>query len=438
MMRVVILGGGFAGLHTAKGLKDAPVHVTLVDRENHHLFQPMLYQVATAALSPGDIASPIRSILRKHKNTDVLLGEASRVDVDAHVVHLEDGRSIGYDYLVVATGARHSYFGRDEWAEDAPGLKSIADAVLIRERMLLAFELAEQATTAESRRALLNFVVVGAGPTGVEVAGALAEIKEYTLRRDFRNINPREARVILVEAGPRVLSTYPADLSEKARQNLLRLGVDVRTDTMVTDISRDGVTAGDEFIPSRSMIWAAGNIASPLLKSLGTELDRQGRAIVGPDCSIPGHSEVLVLGDAAMYAHQGDKPLPGVCPVAIQMGQYAARIIRNETLRHKLSSDRPPFHYRDKGQLAVIGRGRAVADIGKAHFAGFVAWLLWIFVHIFFLIGFRNRVIVLMEWAISYWTYGRGARLIANASLDEGARASELAFERTSQRNTVA
>ncbi len=438
MMRVVILGGGFAGLHTAKGLKDAPVHVTLVDRENHHLFQPMLYQVATAALSPGDIASPIRSILRKHKNTDVLLGEASRVDVDAHVVHLEDGRSIGYDYLVLATGARHSYFGRDEWAEDAPGLKSIADAVLIRERMLLAFELAEQAATAESRRALLNFVVVGAGPTGVEVAGALAEIKEYTLRRDFRNINPREARVILVEAGPRVLSTYPADLSEKARQNLLRLGVDVRTDTMVTDISRDGVTAGDEFIPSRSMIWAAGNIASPLLKSLGTELDRQGRAIVGPDCSIPGHSEVLVLGDAAMYAHQGDKPLPGVCPVAIQMGQYAARIIRNETLRHKLSSDRPPFHYRDKGQLAVIGRGRAVADIGKAHFAGFVAWLLWIFVHIFFLIGFRNRVIVLMEWAISYWTYGRGARLIANASLDEGARASELAFERTSQRNTVA
>ncbi len=438
MMRVVILGGGFAGLHTAKGLKDAPVHVTLVDRENHHLFQPMLYQVATAALSPGDIASPIRSILRKHKNTDVLLGEASRVDVDAHVVHLEDGRSIGYDYLVLATGARHSYFGRDEWAEDAPGLKSIADAVLIRERMLLAFELAEQATTAESRRALLNFVVVGAGPTGVEVAGALAEIKEYTLRRDFRNINPREARVILVEAGPRVLSTYPADLSEKARQNLLRLGVDVRTDTMVTDISRDGVTAGDEFIPSRSMIWAAGNIASPLLKSLGTELDRQGRAIVGPDCSIPGHSEVLVLGDAAMYAHQGDKPLPGVCPVAIQMGQYAARIIRNETLRHKLSSDRPPFHYRDKGQLAVIGRGRAVADIGKAHFAGFIAWLLWIFVHIFFLIGFRNRVIVLMEWAISYWTYGRGARLIANASLDEGARASELAFERTSQRNTVA
>ena len=426
MMRVVILGGGFAGLHAAKGLKDAPVHVTLVDRENHHLFQPMLYQVATAALSPGDIASPIRSILRKHKNTDVLLGEASRVDVDSRVVYLEDGRSIGYDYLIVGTGARHSYFGRDEWANDAPGLKSIADAVLIRERMLLAFELAEQAATPEARRALLNFVVVGAGPTGVEVAGALAEIKEFTLRRDFRNINPREARVILVEAGPRVLSTYPAELSEKARQNLLRLGVDVRTDTMVTDINRDGVTAGGEFIPARTMIWAAGNIASPLLKSLDTELDRQGRAIVGPDCSIPGHPEVLVLGDAAMFAHQGGKPLPGVCPVAIQMGQYAARIIRNETLHHKLASDRPPFHYRDKGQLAVIGRGRAVADIGKAHFSGFIAWLLWIFVHIFFLIGFRNRVIVMTEWAISYFTYGRGARLIANASLEDGARTSDV------------
>ena len=438
MMRVVILGGGFAGLHTAKGLKDAPVHVTIVDRENHHLFQPMLYQVATAALSPGDIASPIRSILRKHKNTDVLLGEASRVNVDSRTVDLEDGRSIGYDYLVVGTGARHSYFGHDEWAADAPGLKSIADAVLIRERMLLAFELAEQATTSEARRALLNFVVVGAGPTGVEVAGALAEIKEYTLRRDFRNINPREARVVLLEAGPGVLSTYPAELSEKARQNLQRLGVDVRTDTLVTDINRAGVTAGGEFIASRTMIWAAGNIASPLLTSLDVPLDRQGRAIVEPDCSIPGHREVLVLGDAANYRHQGDKPLPGVCPVAIQMGQYAARIIRSETLRHKLATDRPQFRYRDKGQLAVIGRGRAVADIGRAHFAGFVAWLLWIFVHIFFLIGFRNRVIVMMEWAFSYWTYGRGARLIANASLDDGARSAELASDPAGRRATVA
>lgn len=438
MMRVVILGGGFAGLHTAKGLKDAPVHVTVVDRENHHLFQPMLYQVATAALSPGDIASPIRSILRKHRNTDVLLGEASRVDVDSRTVHLEDGRSLDYDYLVVGTGARHSYFGHDEWADDAPGLKSIADAVLIRERMLLAFELAEQAATTEARRALLNFVVVGAGPTGVEVAGALAEIKEYTLRRDFRNINPREARVILLEAGPTVLSTYPAELSEKARRNLQRLGVDVRTGTMVTDISRDGVAAGDEFIGSRTMIWAAGNIASPLLKSLGVPLDRQGRAIVEPDCSIPGHREVLVLGDAANYPHQGDKPLPGVCPVAIQMGQYAARIIRSETLRHKLAADRRPFHYRDKGQLAVIGRGRAVADIGKAHFAGFIAWLLWIFVHIFFLIGFRNRVIVMMEWAFSYWTYGRGARLIANASQEDGARDTDIASGPGRRRATVA
>lgn len=406
----MIIGGGFAGLNAAKALRGKDVDVTLVDRHNHHLFQPMLYQVATAALSPGDIASPIRSVLRDSPNIEVLLGEVREVDVAGRTVMVNGGRTLPYDYLVVAPGARHSYFGHDEWEPLAPGLKNLEDAFDVRRRILLAFERAEQEADAGARAALLTFVIVGAGPTGVEVAGALAEIKSYTLRQDFRNIEPDAARVVVMEGGPRVLPTYPEELSAKARATLEDLGVDVRTDTMVTEISEDGVVAGGEFIPARTVIWAAGNIASPLLRTLGVPLDRQGRVPVGPDASIPGHPEVFVLGDAAAFTQDG-AILPGICPVAIQMGKYVAGIIARES-KYGGPGSRPAFRYFDKGQLAVIGRGRAVADIGRAHFGGFIAWLLWVFVHIFFLIGFRNRVIVLLEWAISYFTYSRGARLI--------------------------
>ena len=417
MRRVVILGGGVGGLYAARDLKGAPVQVTVIDRTNHHLFQPMLYQVATAALSPGDIAYPIRSVLRRNRNTDVLMGEVERVDTRLRTVILADSRSIDYDYLLVTLGARHSYFGHDDWEHLAPGLKTIGDGLEVRRRILMSFELAEQERDPATRQAYLNFVIVGAGPTGVEVAGALAEIKEKTLKRDFRNINPREARVILVEAGSQVLPAYPAKLSKAAQKTLERLGVIVHTGALVTDVRADGVAIGNDFIPSHCVIWAAGNKASPVLGTLGVPLDRQGRVIVEPDLSIPGHPEVFVLGDCAAFSHQAgySGPLPAVSPVAIQMGHYAARIIRNETARNSLTSARPPFHYHDKGQLAVIGRGRAVADLTHLDFSGFFAWLTWIFVHIAYLIGFRNRVIVLTEWAISYFTYGRGARLINSA-----------------------
>jgi NADH dehydrogenase len=426
---VVILGGGFAGLYAAKGLGRAPVRVTLVDRRNHHLFQPMLYQVATAALNPSDIASPIRAVLHAQKNTEVLLGEAVNVDTRAREVLLADGTNLTYDYLIVATGARHSYFGHNDWEPLAPGLKSVEDAIEVRNRVLLAFEMAEREADPALRQAYLTFVVVGGGPTGVEVAGALAEVRNFTLRRDFRQINPRSANVLLVEAGPRLLPSYPENLSARAVAELSRLGVRVLTNTMVRDIGPWSVTAGDTEIPTHTVVWAAGNMASPLLKSLDTPLDRQGRAIVEPDCSIPGRPEVFVLGDAAHYEHGTPAPLPGVCPVAIQMGQYIARLIAREVKtgeraarfsetpdgrRAAKNADpgRQPFAYWDKGQLAVIGRGHAVADIGRLHFGGFFAWLAWIFVHIFFLIGFRNRVLVLIQWAIAYFTYQRGARLI--------------------------
>ena len=410
--RVVILGGGFAGLYAAKALRRAPVHITLVDRRNHHLFQPMLYQVATAALSPGDIASPIRSILRSQKNVDVLLGEAARVDVSAKSVHLVDGSSIKYDYCLVATGAQHSYFGHDDWEAAAPGLKNLEDALEIRRRILLAFEAAEREPDPVRRQQLLTFVVVGGGPTGVEMAGAIAEIRRYALRRDFRRIDPRDASVLLLEGGPRLLASYPPALSDWAKQALRRLGVDVRTETLVTAVSPESVQAAGWHIPTRTVVWAAGNTASPLTRSLGAPLDRQGRVLVASDCSIADHPEVFVLGDAAAFGHQQGGTLPGICPVAIQMGGYAARAIRDDLK----GRTRAPFHYFDKGQLAVIGRGRAVADIRRFGFHGFVAWLTWIFVHIFFLIGFRNRVIVMLEWAWSYLTYGLGARLIYGES----------------------
>ena len=407
-----MLGAGFAGLHVAKGLRRAPVRVTLIDRQNHHLFQPMLYQVATAALSPGDIASPVRAVLRRNANVDVLLAEARTVDVAARAVTLSTGRSIQYDYLVVATGARHSYFGHDEWERLAPGLKDLEDALEIRRKVLLAFERAEQETDPARRAVLLNFVIVGGGPTGVELAGAIAELRRYTLRKDFRNVNPREARVLLVEAGPRILSTYPEELSRKATEHLGRLGVEVRTGAIVTDIGADCVVAGGARIATETVIWAAGNVASPLLGSIDTARDRQGRALVLPDCSLPEHPDVFVLGDAAAFVHQTGDPLPGVCQVAMQMGDHVARIITTESRHETVAADRPAFHYRDKGSLAVIGRGRAVGEVKGAHVTGFVAWLTWIFVHIFFLIGFRNRIIVMAEWAISYFTFSRGARLI--------------------------
>jgi NADH dehydrogenase len=405
---VVIIGGGFAGLYAARGLRDAPVLVTIVDRRNHHLFQPMLYQVATAALNPSDIASPIRSVLRSQKNTEVLLAEASAVDVAARRVAFTDGAALDYDYLIVATGARHSYFGHDEWEPLAPGLKSLEDALEIRRRVLVAFERAERETDAVRRHAYLTFVIVGGGPTGVEMAGAVAEIRRYALRRDFRHIDPREATVLLLEGGPRLLPSYPPSLSDEAKRQLRRLGVEVRTDTMVTDIRPGFVTAAGWTIPTRTVIWAAGNTASPLLKLLDAPLDPAGRAIVEPDCTIPGHPEVFVLGDAAAFNHQEGGTLPGICPVAIQMGQYVARIVEGDLA----GRPRRAFRYWDKGQLAVVGRGQAVADIWKLHFGGLLAWLIWIFVHIAFLIGFRNRVLVLIQWAWSYVTYGRGARLI--------------------------
>jgi NADH:ubiquinone reductase (H+-translocating) len=405
---VLILGAGFAGLYAAKALRRAPVRVTVVDRRNHHLFQPMLYQVATAGLNPSDIASPIRSILRGSKNTEVLLAEATDVDVDARTVRFADGSSETYDYLIVGTGAHHSYFGHDEWEPLAPGLKSLEDALEIRRRVLLAFERAERETDTIRRHALLTFVVVGGGPTGVEMAGAVAEIRRYALKRDFRHIDPTEATVLLLEGGPRLLPAYPPSLSNEAKRELRRLGVEVRTDTFVTDVRPGAVAAAGWVIPTQTVIWAAGNMASPLLKTLHAPLDGVGRVIVEPDCSIPGHPEVFVLGDAAAYNHQEGGTLPGVCPVAIQEGGYAARIIRGDLA----GRPRKPFHYWDKGQLAVIGRGQAVADIWRLHFGGFLAWLAWIFVHIFFLIGFRNRVMVLLEWAWSYLTFGRGARLI--------------------------
>ena len=405
---VVIVGGGFAGLYTARGLADAPVRITVVDRENHHLFQPMLYQVATAALASSNIASPIRSILSRQANAEVLMGEVTSVQPAARSITLADGSLLNYDYLILAPGARHSYFGRDDWELLAPGLKSLEDAEEIRRRILLSFERAERESDPVKRHAHLTFVVIGGGPTGVEVAGALAEIRRHALRRDFRHIDPREATVMLIEGGPRILSSYPAELAERAKYELRRLGVEVREQTMVTELRPGLIQASGWTIPTQTVVWAAGNVASPIMQTLGTPLDRAGRAIVEPDCSVPGHPELFVLGDAAAVSDGRGGTLPGICPVAIQMGQYTARTISGDLA----GRPRRPFSYWDKGQLAVIGRGHAVADIWKLHFGGFLAWLIWAFVHIFFLIGVRNRVLVMLQWGWSYFTYERGARLI--------------------------
>lgn len=406
---IVIIGGGFGGLYTAKALRNAPVCLTLVDRRNHHLFQPLLYQVATAGLNPADIASPIRRILRKQKNTEVLMGEATGVNIKEKKVILTD-RELPYDYLVIATGATHSYFGHEEWAEFAPGLKSIEDALDIRRRILSAYEMAEREGDPAQQSAWMTFVIVGAGPTGVELAGTMAEIARHALREDFRHIDPARSQILLIEGAPRVLPTYIEELSEKARQQLIKLGVDVRTGLQVTAIDAEGVTTkNNQRIAARTVLWAAGVAASPLARSLSVPLDRAGRVLVEPDLTAPGTNNVFVIGDLMALQPDG-QPIPGVAPAAIQAGRHTARNI----LRACNGQPLEPFHYIDKGSLATIGRAAAVADLGKIKLSGFTAWLTWLLIHIFFLIGFRNRFIVLFEWAWSYLTYDRGARLITN------------------------
>jgi NADH dehydrogenase len=426
--RVVIVGAGFAGMNAARALAKAPVQITLLDRKNHHTFQPLLYQVATAGLSPGEIASPIRSILRSQKNVEVLLGEVTGFDLGRRVVETP-GQNFPYDYLIVAAGARHSYFGHDEWEKLAPGLKTIEDALEIRRRVLLAFELAErQAASGDSTSgdstSPIHFIVVGGGPTGVELAGTLAEICHHALTHEFRSIDPARSRILLVEGGPRVLPAYSEDLSRSAQEQLERLGVEVRTSAMVTRVESGAVDVGDTRLPASVVLWAAGVAASPLGKKLGVAVDRAGRVPVEPDLSLATHPEVFVIGDLAALKDEQGKMLPGVAPVAIQEGQFVAKVIRCEaTLRaesrrggSRAVAARPRFHYWDKGSLATIGRAAAVAEFGKIRISGFLAWLAWLFVHILFLIGFRNRLLVFIQWAWSYVTYERGARLITGST----------------------
>jgi NADH dehydrogenase len=412
---VVIVGAGFGGLEAAKKLACEDVRVTVIDRTNYHLFQPLLYQVATAALSPADIAAPVRAILSKCKNMEVILAEVQSVDVDSKKVKTSDGGEFSYDFLILATGARHSYFGHDEWEKLAPGLKSLEDAIELRRRLLLAFEYAEKINDEAARRAAMTFVIIGGGPTGVEMAGAIAEIARYTLAKDFRNIDPSQTRVILVEGDPRLLSVFPEDLSASALKQLVDLGVEVRTGTRATALTEAGVQVGDEFIPCRVKIWAAGNNASFVGKTLGAPVDRVGRVIVNDDLTIPGHQEIQVIGDLANFSHQTGQPLPGVSPVAMQQGRHAARNIL------AMIEGRKPqrFRYWDKGSMATIGRNKAVADLNLVHLSGLPAWVVWLFVHIIFLVGFRNRLAVLFQWAWAYFTFNKGARLITRSFQSE-------------------
>lgn len=404
---VVIVGAGFGGLDAAKKLGKEAVRVTVIDRTNHHLFQPLLYEVATAALSPADIAAPIRGILSDFSNTEVILAEVKSVRVAAKTVNIGD-REIAYDYLILATGSRHSYFGHDEWEKLAPGLKSLEDAVEIRRRLLLAFEYAEEITDEAAKAAAMTFVVIGGGPTGVEMAGAIAEISRYTLAKDFRHIDPASARVVLVEGEQRILSGFPEDLSVSAMKQLKQLGVEVRTGIQAKNLTDAGLEVGEEFIPSRVKIWAAGNAASFVGKTIGVPVDKAGRVIVNDDLTIPGHSEVQVIGDLANFSHQGGKLLPGVSPVAMQEGRHAARNIL------AMIDGRKPqrFRYWNKGSMATIGRNKAVADLNFVHLSGLPAWVVWLFIHIIFLVGFRNRIAVLIQWAWAYVTFNKGARLI--------------------------
>lgn len=408
--RVVIIGGGFAGIAAARALRRVPVDVTLLDRTNHFIFQPLLYQVATAALAPSDITAPIRWILRRQRNTEVLMAEARDIITERRVVRVDDEmREIPYDYLIVAAGARHSYFGHDDWEPYAPGLKAIEDASEIRRRFLLAFERAEKSDDPRERDEYLTFVVVGGGPTGVELSGALPFIARKALAPDFRRIDARRTRVILIEAGPRLLPSFPEDLALHATRDLADLGVEVRVNSVVTKVDQDGVCIGDEKIRARTAFWAAGNEASPLGRFLGGSLDRAGRVQVKADLSVPGHPEIFAVGDLAVIA-QGGRLVPGVAPAANQEGALAAKNIVRD-LRHE---PRKNFHYWNKGDLATIGRSRAIADFGRVKFTGRLAWVLWLFVHIMYLVGFRNRLSVLMQWGYAYFTYQRGVRLITD------------------------
>ena len=414
---VVIIGGGFGGLDAARALAGAPVRVTLLDRHNYHLFQPLLYQVATASLSPADIASPIRWVLRHQANVQVLLAEAQAIEPARRRVIIDDGRIVDYDYLIVATGAAHAYFGHPEWASRAPGLKTLDDALEIRRQILLAFEAAERESDAAAQARLLTFVIIGGGPTGVELAGALGEIAHRTLREDFRSIHPESARIVLLEGSPHVLGTFPAELRQAALDSLLRLGVEVRTNAIVTDITPDAVCVGEDRIPVETVLWAAGVAASPLVTSLGASLDRVGRVLAEPTLTVPGHPEIFVVGDVCALQQDG-KPLPGVAQVAKQAGTHAAKNLARAIRGEPLVS----FRYRDYGNMATIGRGAAVAEIASLRVAGFLAWLIWLFIHIFWLIGFRSRLAVLGEWAWAFVTFQRRARLITGERLKPGAR----------------
>jgi NADH:ubiquinone reductase (H+-translocating) len=410
--QVIIIGGGFAGLAAARRLRNVACEVTIIDRYNHHVFQPLLYQVATAGLSPGDIASPIRWILRKHKRLRVLLAKVERIDSHAKQLELDHGQKLKYDYLIVAAGATHSYFGHDDWSKIAPGLKTLDDALAIRQRLLLAFEEAEREPNPVLQRRLLTYVLIGGGPTGVELAGALAEIARHTIRSEFDAVDPAIARIILIEAGPSILPSFPEDLRNSARRALRRLGVDVREGNAVTKVEDGAVWIGDERIEAHTILWAAGVAAAPISRDLGPDLDRAGRVIVQPDLSVPGHPGVFVAGDLASFSHQTGKPLPGVAQVAIQEGAHAAANVAKQIGGQATTA----FRYRDPGNLATIGRNAAIADFGFMHVSGYAGWLLWLFVHILFLIGFRNRISVMLQWAAAYLTYQRSVRLITRNS----------------------
>jgi len=405
---LVIVGGGFAGLWATRALAKSPVRITLIDRHNHHLFQPLLYQVATAGLSAPDIAAPLRHILRRQANVEVRLAEVASVRPRDKQVVLADGTALAFDSLLLATGATHAYFGHDEWARHAPGLKTLDDALHLRRHLLLAFERAEAETDPAKRAAWLSFAVVGGGPTGVELAGTLAEIARHTLKNEFRRIDPSQARVRLVEAGPRVLASFPEALSHKARLQLEKLGVEVVTGTPVGDITGDGYRLGETFVPAKTVVWAAGVAASPLARALDVPLDRAGRVPVRPDLSVPGHPDIFVAGDLAAVASDG-RPVPGVAPAAKQMGRHVAQVLR---ARLSGAAAPAPFRYRDYGNLATIGRMAAVVDFGRLKFSGLLAWWFWLTAHVFFLIGFRNRLVVLLNWFWAYWSYQRGARII--------------------------
>ncbi|MET0756000.1 MAG: NAD(P)/FAD-dependent oxidoreductase [Pseudoxanthomonas sp.] len=416
---LIVVGGGFGGLWATRALGNAAIRITLVDRCNHHLFQPLLYQVATAGLSSPDIAAPLRHILRNQRNVEVRLAEVRDIKAEARTVILDDGSRLHFDYLLLASGATHAYFGHDEWAKHAPGLKTLDDALQLRRHLLLAFERAEAESDPVARAAWLNFAIVGGGPTGVELAGTLAEIARHTLTNEFRNINPSDARVRLIEAGPRVLSSFPEDLSEKARKQLEKLGVEVSAGTAVTDIDESGYRLGDEFIAARTVVWAAGVAASPLAKSLDVPLDRAGRLLVRPDLSVPGYPEIFVAGDLASVQQSG-KAVPGVAPAAKQMGRHVAAAIRAR-LANRTPTD---FRYKDYGNLATIGRMAAIVHFGKLKLSGLLAWWFWLAAHVFFLIGFRNRLVVLLNWAWAYWSYQRGARIILGRDQDDQQRST--------------